>query len=100
MNARNKMRPIHPGEVLRAEYLEPLGMTPHALAVRLRVTPSRINEIVNEERPVTLDTAMRLARFFNTTPEFWMNLQQTYALKTLPEPLVQEIKRDIHPLGA
>ncbi len=68
MHARNKMRPIHPGEVLRTEYLGPLDMTPHALAVRLRVTPSRINEIVNEERPVTLDTAVRLARFFNATP--------------------------------
>lgn len=100
MNARNKMRPIHPGEVLRAEYLEPLDMTPHALAVRLRVTPSRINEIVNEERPITLDTAVRLARFFNTTPEFWMNLQQTYDLKTLPKPLLQEIQRDVQPYVA
>ncbi|MGB9429582.1 MAG: HigA family addiction module antitoxin [Gammaproteobacteria bacterium] len=100
MTARNKMRPIHPGEVLRTEYLEPLNMAPHALAVRLRVTPSRINEIVNEERPVTLDTAVRLARFFDTTPEFWMNLQQTYDLKSLSKPLLQEIERDVHPLRA
>ena len=97
MNARDKMRPIHPGEVLRTEYLEPLDMTPHALAVRLRVTPSRINEIVNEERPVTLDAAVRLARFFNATPEFWMNLQHVYDLKTLPKPLLQKIERDVRP---
>ena len=98
MNALNKMRPVHPGEVLREEFLAPLGMTPHALAVRLRVTPSRINEIANEERPVTLDTAVRFARFFNTTPEFWMSLQQTYDLKRIPKPLLREIERDIQPL--
>ncbi len=98
MTMLNKMRPIHPGEVLRDEFLVPLDMTPHALAVRLRVTPSRINEIANEERPITLDTAVRLARFFHTTPEFWMNLQQSYDLKKLPKPLLQEIERDIQPL--
>ena len=100
MNARNKMRPIHPGEVLREEFLAPLEMTPHALAIRLRVTPSRINEIVRGERPVTIETALRLARFFNTTPEFWMNLQQTYDLKTLPKPLLKSVRRDIKPLVA
>lgn len=98
MSVRNKMRPIHPGEVLREEFLEPLDMTPHALAVRLRVTPSRINEIVREERPVTVETAVRLARFFGTMPEFWMNLQQAYDLKTLPKPLLKEVERDITPL--
>jgi addiction module HigA family antidote len=85
MNARNKMRPIHPGEVLREEFLEPLEMTPHALSLQLRVTSSRINEIVRETRPVSIDTALRLARFFDTTPEFWMNLQQAYDLKNLPK---------------
>ena len=97
MSAHNKMRAIHPGEVLREEFLVPLDMTPHALAVRLRVTPSRINEIVREERPVTVETAVRLARFFGTTPEFWMNLQQAYELKTLPKPLLKEVERDITP---
>lgn len=97
MNIRNKMRPIHPGEVLREEFLVPLGMTPHALAVRLRVTPSRINEIVREERPITVETAVRLARFFSTTPELWLGLQQAYDLKTLPKPLLKEVERDITP---
>jgi antitoxin HigA-1 len=100
MNAHNKMRPVHPGEVLREEFLAPLGMTSHALAMQLRVTPSRINEMVREQRPVTIETALRLARCFNTTPEFWMNLQQAYELKTLPKPLLQEVKRDIKPLVA
>ncbi|HSC47545.1 MAG TPA: HigA family addiction module antitoxin [Gammaproteobacteria bacterium] len=94
---RKAQRPIHPGEVLREEFLEPLDMTPHALAMQLRVTPSRINEIVREERPVTLETALRLARYFETTPEFWMNLQQAYDLKTLPKPLLKEVERDIKP---
>lgn len=97
MNMRNKMRPIHPGEVLREEFLTPLNMTPHALSMHLRVTPSRINEIVKGERPVTLETALRLGRFFNTTPEFWMNLQQTYDLKTLPKPLLKSVERDVTP---
>jgi len=100
MNVRNNMRPIHPGEVLREEFLAPLDITPHALAMQLRVTPSRINEIVRGERPVTIETALRLARFFNTTPEFWVNLQQTYDLKTLPKPLLKVVKRDIKPLVA
>lgn len=97
MNVRNRMRPIHPGEVLREEFLMPLDMSPHALALKLRVTPSRINEIVREERPVTLETALRLARFFGTTPEFWMNLQQAYDLKTLPKPLLKEVEREVTP---
>lgn len=100
MNTTNRMRAIHPGEVLRQEFLEPIALTPHALAVRLRVTPSRINEIVREERPVTVETAVRLARFFNTSPEFWMNLQQAYDLRTLPKPLLREVEKSITPLVA
>ena len=68
--------------------------------MQLRVTPSRINEIVRGERPVTIETALRLARFLSATPEFWMNLQQTYDLKTLPKPLLNAVKRDIKPLVA
>ncbi len=100
MNTTNRMRAIHPGEVLREEFLEPIALTPHALAVRLRVTPSRINEIVREERPVTVETAVRLARFFNTSPEFWMNLQQAYDLRTLPKSLLKEVEKSITPLVA
>ena len=81
MNPTNKMRPIHPGEILREEFLVPLGMSAHALALELRVPAPRINDIVRERRAITPDTALRLARYFGTTPQFWMNLQISYDLK-------------------
>ncbi|TSE37824.1 Antitoxin HigA-1 [Tepidimonas fonticaldi] len=69
------MRPIHPGEVLREEFLIPLGLTPHALALALGVPATRINDIVRERRTITADTALRLAAFFGNSAEFWMGLQ-------------------------
>ena len=81
MNPTNKMRPIHPGEILREEFLVPLSMSAHALALELRVPAPRINDIVPERRAITPDTALRLARYFNTTAQFWMNLQISYDLK-------------------
>ena len=78
---KNNMRPIHPGEILREEYLGPLGMTANALSMALRVPAPRINDVVRERRGVTTDTALRLARFFNTTPQFWLNLQTSFDLK-------------------
>ena len=77
----NGMRPIHPGEILREEYLEPLQMSANALAGALRLTAARVNEIVREKRGITPDTALRLSRYFGTTPEFWLNLQMTYELR-------------------
>jgi addiction module HigA family antidote len=74
----NGMRPIHPGEVLREEFLVPLGMSAHALAMAVRVPAPRINDIVRERRAVTADTALRLAQFFGTSVEFWMGLQADY----------------------
>jgi addiction module HigA family antidote len=71
----NGMRPIHPGEILREEFLVPLGLTAHALAAALQVSAPRINDIVRERRAVTADTALRLAKFFGTSAEFWMGLQ-------------------------
>jgi len=79
--ATNRMRPIHPGEILREEYLVPLAMSAHALAMALRVPAPRINEIVRETRAVTPDTALRLARFFDSTAEFRMNLQSVHDLR-------------------
>lgn len=73
--------PIHPGEILREEYLLPLGMSAGALARKLNVPRTRIERLVAEETAVTIDTALRLARFFETTPEFWMNMQTGYELK-------------------
>jgi antitoxin HigA-1 len=81
MKPTNKMRPIHPGEILREEFLIPLGMSAHALALELKVPAPRINDIVRERRAITPDTALRLARYFGNTPQFWLNLQTSYDLK-------------------
>jgi antitoxin HigA-1 len=91
----NKMRPIHPGEVLREEFLAPLNMTPHALALELKVPAPRINDIVRERRAITPDTALRLARYFGSTPEFWMNLQTGYDLKRTEQEIGPKIAREI-----
>lgn len=79
----NRMRPVHPGEILREEFLRPLGLSVNALAGELRVPSTRIHEIVNERRGITADTAVRLARYFDTSSEVWLNLQTAYELKTL-----------------
>ncbi len=78
---KNKMRPIHPGEILREEFMIPLGMTSHALSKALHVPPSRVSDIVQEKRGITADTALRLARYFGGDPQSWMNLQTAYDLK-------------------
>ncbi|MDF1632266.1 HigA family addiction module antitoxin [Mycoplana sp. MJR14] len=92
MNA-SKLPPIHPGEILRDLYLEPLQMTAGALARKLNVPRTRIERIVSEKIGITSDTALRLARYFDTTPEFWMNLQTGYDLKIEAERLHGEIER-------
>ena len=94
----NRMRPVHPGEVLREEFLRPLGLSVNALAGELRVPSTRIHEIVNERRGITADTAVRLARYFDTSPEVWLNLQTAYDLKTLPT--LAEIERRVTPRAA
>ncbi len=97
--ATNRMRPIHPGEILREEFLAPLEMTPNALAKKLSVDAPRINEIVNERRAVSVDTALRLARFFGTTPEFWLNLQLAYELRKAEIETRKTIDLEIVPLA-
>jgi antitoxin HigA-1 len=96
MNPTNKMRPIHPGEVLREEFLVPLGVNAHALAMALKVPAPRINDIVRERRSITPDTALRLARYFGTTPQFWLNLQASYDLKIAERELGSKIEREVH----
>jgi addiction module HigA family antidote len=90
----------HPGEVLREEFLMPFGMTANALATALRVPANRIGAIIKGERAVTADTAMRLARYFNTTAEFWLNLQTMHDLTKAAAELGREIERDIQPRAA
>lgn len=91
--------PIHPGEVLTEEYLAPLGITQHALAVSIHVPPRRINEIVHGKRRISADTALRLARFFGTSERFWMNLQGRYDLESERDRLASALD-DIHPLAS
>jgi addiction module HigA family antidote len=79
--ARNGMRPVHPGEILREEFLAPLGMSANALAKALHVPPPRVNDIVRERRGVTADTAMRLARYFGGDARSWLNLQAAFDLR-------------------
>jgi addiction module HigA family antidote len=94
------MRPIHPGEILREDYLKPLGMSAHALAVALRVPPSRINDIVLERRGVTVDTAMRLVRYFGGDVKSWLNLQMAYDIKIAEATKKSDIEREIVPKAA
>jgi addiction module HigA family antidote len=89
------MRPIHPGEILREEFLVPLRMSAHALALELKVPAPRINDIVREKRSVTPATALRLARYFSTTPDFWLNLQTAYDLKIAQRELGQTIEDEV-----
>ncbi|WP_315242193.1 HigA family addiction module antitoxin [Rothia aeria] len=80
MTITDKIAPIHPGEVLLEDFIEGFGITQNKVAVAIGVPPRRINEIVHGKRGITADTAVRLARYFGTTPQFWLNLQTTYEL--------------------
>ncbi len=91
------MRPIHPGEILREEFLVPLGMSPHALSQAIRVAATRVNDIVNGKRGVTADTALRLARYFGNSPESWLNLQAAYDLRAAERDAAARIEREISP---
>ena len=93
----NKMRAIHPGEIIKQEYLEPLGMSVNALAMALRVPTPRINDVVRGKWSVSVDTALHLARYFNTSPQFWLNLQTSYDLK-IAEKGIASIEHEILPL--
>lgn len=94
---KNGMRPIHPGEILREEFLLPMGMTAHALSKALHVTPARINDIVNQKRGITADTALRLARYFGGDAQSWLNLQQAYDLKTTEAKALPKIEVEVQP---
>ena len=93
----DKLAPIHPGEVLMEDFIEPLGITQHRVAVAIDVPPRRINEIVHGKRRITADTALRLARYFGTTDLFWVNLQNHYDLEVERDALGASLDR-IEPL--
>jgi antitoxin HigA-1 len=95
-----KRAPIHPGEVLKMEFLDELGLSAYALAKALRVPVNRITGIIKGERAITADTALRLARFFDTTPEFWLNLQIHYELTVASRRDARRIEREVPRLAA
>jgi addiction module HigA family antidote len=98
MTATAVMPPIHPGEVLLTEFLEPFGVTQHRLAIAVGVPPRRINEIVHGKRGISADTALRLSRFFGTTDRFWLNLQSRYDLEVERDRLADTLDR-IEPIA-
>jgi addiction module HigA family antidote len=91
------MAPLHPGEMLREEFMKPLGLSSNALAMELRVPVTRISEIVRERRGITADTALRLARYFNMSPEFWMRLQMDFDLESASDAEETAIHEAIRP---
>jgi addiction module HigA family antidote len=95
-----KLKPVHPGEILREEFMKPLGLSMNKLALDLRVPVTRIAEIVHERRGITTDTALRLARYFKTAPVFWMNLQVRYHLEVAEDEQADKVARDVQPLEA
>jgi len=97
---RKTMPPIHPGDTLREDFLKPLGLSANRLALELRVPVTRVNDIVRGKRAISADTALRLARFFETTPQFWMNLQTNYELELAEDARGTEIAGRIRPRSA
>ena len=95
-----KMPPTHPGKILLEEFLQPMNISQYRLAMDISVPPRRINEIVHEKRAITADTALRLGRFFNMTPQFWMNLQSRYALEIAEDKLSGRLDIEVHSYAA
>jgi len=98
MAKNEKLAPIHPGEVLREDFMEPLGLSANRLAMELRVPVTRIADLIRERRAITPDTALRLGRFFNTTARYWLNLQAAFDLESAEDELRDEIERDVRPM--
>ena len=91
------LTPIHPGEILLEEFLKPLQINPHQLAMALRVPPNRISQIIGGERAISADTALRLGRYFGVNPQFWLNLQSTYDLRVAVRDHQAQIDLDVQP---
>ncbi len=92
-----KLAPIHPGNLLRTEFLEPLKLSQNQLALELRVPPTRVHEIIHGKRGITAETALRLGRYFGTSPQFWINLQTLYDLEIAEDAIATKVEREVHP---
>lgn len=99
MTKSKKLAPIHPGKILREDFMLPMEISMNKLALNLRVPVTRIAEIVHERRSITANTAMRLALFFDMTPQYWLNLQQTYDLAIVEDKLADEIRKEVKPVN-
>ena len=99
MGKREKLPAVHPGEILREDFMKPLGISANRLALSLRVPVTRIAEIVHERRGITPETALRLGRYFNTSARFWLNLQAAYDLEVARDEREEEIEREVRPLA-
>ncbi len=97
--SESKMPPVHPGEILLEDFMKPLGITQYRLAKEMNVYPRRVNEIVHGKRAITADTALRLARFFGTSPEVWMNLQTYYDLEVARDAIAETIQAEVRPFA-
>jgi addiction module HigA family antidote len=97
--AKRDFSPIHPGEILLAEFLEPFGISQYRLAKDIGVTPRRINEIAHGRRAITADTALRLGRYFNMEAQFWLNLQSHYDMEVALETLEDRLDKEVHPFS-
>ena len=95
-----KLPPIHPGEILIEEFLKPMGISQYRLAKDISVPPRRINEIVHGKRSITADTALRLGRFFEITPQFWLNLQNRFDLEVTEDLLADRLDNEVHVLSS
>jgi addiction module HigA family antidote len=95
-----KLPPIHPGEILIEEFLKPMGISQYRLAKDISVPPRRINEIVHGKRSITADTALRLGRFFDISPQFWLNLQNRFDLEVTEELLADRLDKEVHVLSS
>lgn len=95
-----KLKPVHPGEVLLEEFLKPMGLSQNQLALSIGVSPRRINEIVLGKRGITADTALRLARYFDMSPQFWLGLQMDYDLDVTEEAMAERLKQEVRPYVA
>jgi antitoxin HigA-1 len=93
-----KLKPVHPGEILREEFMAPLRLSMNKMAMDLRVPVTRIADIVNERRGITADTALRFARYFKNSPTFWMNIQTRYELEIAEDEIAAKVERDVQPL--
>jgi antitoxin HigA-1 len=93
-----KLKPVHPGEILREEFMVPLRLSMNKMAMDLRVPVTRMADIVHERRGITADTALRFARYFKNTPTFWMNLQTRYELEIAEDEIAWKVERDVRPL--